>query len=166
MPAVTLKFIAENDIPELQKIALPTWEDTYLPILTKEQVDFMYQEIYSAEGLLKQMRAGQEFFFIQADEQTVGFLSVSLLNAEEGRYKLNKLYLLTQNQGSGYGRLALEAAENYVKSLNGKLLELNVNRYNKARDFYERCGFTAVREIDIPIGRFWMNDFVFEKKLT
>jgi ribosomal protein S18 acetylase RimI-like enzyme len=163
MPAVTLKPIAENDIPELQKIALPTWEDTYLPILTKEQVDFMYAEIYSTEGLLKQMRTGQEFFFIQAEGKTVGFLSVSLIHAEEGRYKLNKIYLLTQNQGSGFGRLALEAAANYVKSLQGKVLELNVNRYNKARDFYERCGFSVIREVDIPIGKFWMNDFVMEK---
>lgn len=166
MANVTLQRISENDIPALQKIALPTWEDTYLPILSQEQVAFMYTEIYSTEGLKKQMAAGQEFFFIQAGGRTAGFLSISLLNAEEPRYKLNKLYLLAETQGTGLGRKALEAATNYVKRLGGNVLELNVNRYNKAKDFYEHCGFSAVREIDIPIGEFWMNDFVMEKKLA
>ena len=165
MAAVTLKPITENDIPALQKIALPTWENTYLPILSKEQVDFMYQEIYADEALKKQMKNGQQFFFILEEVSAVGFLSVSRLNDEEPRYKLNKLYLLSQKQGSGLGRKALEAAADYVKNLRGKVLELNVNRYNPALFFYEKCGFTKVKEVDIPIGKYWMNDFVLEKRL-
>lgn len=166
MADVTLQPIRETDIPALQKIALPTWEATYLPLLTKEQVAWMYAEIYSTEGLQKQLQAGQEFFFILQNRQAIGFLSVSLLNAEEPRYKLNKLYLLPESQGTGAGRQAITAAEHYVKGLGGKVLELNVNRYNKAKDFYARCGYTVVKEVDIPIGEFWMNDFVMEKQLA
>ena len=166
MAAVTLKRISENDIPALQKIALPTWENTYLPILSKEQVAFMYQEIYTEEALKKQMQNGQQFFFILEENLPVGFLSVSQLNSEEPRFNLNKLYLLSSNQGSGLGRKALEAAAEYVKSLNGKVLELNVNRHNPARFFYEKCGYNIVREVDIPIGEYWMNDFVMEKQLA
>ena len=165
MAVISLKRISETDIPALQKIALPTWESTYLPILSKEQVAFMYQEIYSGAGLKKQMQAGQEFFFIWNETSPAGFLSLSLLNAEERRYKLNKLYLLTENQGSGLGRQAIAAAENYVKNLGGNLLELNVNRYNPAKFFYEKCGYSIIREVDIPIGEYWMNDFVMEKRL-
>jgi ribosomal protein S18 acetylase RimI-like enzyme len=166
MALVTLKRISENDIPALQKIALPTWESTYLPILSKEQVDFMYQEIYTEEALKKQMQNGQQFFFILEEELPVGFLSISLLNSEESRYKLNKLYLLSERQGGGLGRKALKAAAEYVKSLKGKVLELNVNRYNPALFFYEKCGYSKVREVDIPIGKYWMNDFVMEKQLA
>ena len=166
MAVVTLKRILENDIPALQKIALPTWESTYLPILSKEQVDFMYHEIYSEAALKKQMQNGQQFFFIMKENLPVGFLSVSQLNAEEPRYKLNKLYLLAESQGSGLGRKALETAAEYVKSLNGKVLELNVNRHNPALFFYEKCGYSKVKEVDIPIGEFWMNDFIMEKQLA
>ena len=166
MAVVTLKRISENDIPALQKIALPTWESTYLPILSKEQVDFMCQEIYTEESLKKQMQNGQQFFFILEENLPVGFLSISQLNAEEPRYKLNKLYLLTERQGSGLGRKALDAAVEYVKSLHGNVLELNVNRYNPALFFYEKCGFSKVKEVDIPIGEYWMNDFVMEKQLA
>jgi ribosomal protein S18 acetylase RimI-like enzyme len=37
---------------------------------------------------------------------------------------------------------------------------LNVNRYNPAKDFYEKLGFKIILEEDIPIGQYWMNDYV------
>ena len=40
-------------------------------------------------------------------------------------------------------------------------LELNVNRHNKALGFYQRSGFTILREEDIDIGNgYFMNDYV------
>ena len=44
-------------------------------------------------------------------------------------------------------------------------LDLNVNRHNKAKSFYEKMGFTIAYEEDIPIGDYWMNDFVMRKEL-
>jgi hypothetical protein len=40
-----------------------------------------------------------------------------------------------------------------------------VNRYNNAKSFYEKMGFAIVREEDIPIGPYWMNDYVMRKAL-
>jgi ribosomal protein S18 acetylase RimI-like enzyme len=43
---------------------------------------------------------------------------------------------------------------------------LNVNRYNKARFFYEKLGFVIMKEEDIDIGSgYYMIDYVMEKKL-
>jgi ribosomal protein S18 acetylase RimI-like enzyme len=44
-------------------------------------------------------------------------------------------------------------------------LDLNVNRYNKAKSFYEKIGFRVVYEEDVPIGKYWMNDYVMRKQL-
>jgi hypothetical protein len=44
-------------------------------------------------------------------------------------------------------------------------LDLNVNRYNKAKSFYEKMGFAVAYEEDIPIGKYWMNDFVMRKEI-
>ena len=42
-------------------------------------------------------------------------------------------------------------------------LRLNVNRYNKARQFYEKMGFSVVKEEDVAIGNnYFMNDYVME----
>ena len=44
---------------------------------------------------------------------------------------------------------------------------LNVNRRNKAKQFYEHLGFTIISEEDIDIGQgYFMNDYVMEKKLV
>ena len=45
-------------------------------------------------------------------------------------------------------------------------LLLNVNRQNKAKFFYEKLGFTVIKEEDIDIGNgYFMNDYVMEKRL-
>ncbi len=75
------------------------------------------------------------------------------------------MYLDPNLQGGGFGRKLLEEIENQIKNLGGKILDLNVNRYNKARFFYEKVGFEAILEEDIPIGNYWMNDFVMRKVL-
>jgi hypothetical protein len=42
-----------------------------------------------------------------------------------------------------------------------------VNRYNKAKDFYEKAGFKIIETVDIEIGNgFYMNDYVMELPLS
>jgi hypothetical protein len=46
-------------------------------------------------------------------------------------------------------------------------LRLNVNRYNKAKFFYEKLGFKIIGSEDVDIGNgFYMNDFVMQKNLV
>ena len=45
-------------------------------------------------------------------------------------------------------------------------LQLQVNRNNNAKSFYEKLGFAVIEEADFDIGNgYIMNDFVMEKKL-
>jgi diamine N-acetyltransferase len=44
-------------------------------------------------------------------------------------------------------------------------VDLNVNRHNKAKSFYEKMGFVVAYEEDIPIGSYWMNDYAMRKEL-
>jgi ribosomal protein S18 acetylase RimI-like enzyme len=166
MLEIVIVPVIEAEIPALQQLAHATWEPTYRDILSQEQIQFMYDEIYSEEALRQQMKNGQHFYFLQEAAENVGFLSLSCSDATEGRFKLNKLYVLPQLHGQGLGRKAMVAAAELAKKLHGKVLELNVNRQNKAKDFYERCGYTIIKEEDIPIGSYWMNDYVMEKSLT
>lgn len=166
MPTFSLIPIAEANLPKLRELALATWEPTYDNILSREQLLYMQEEIYTLPALRRQIASGQRFYFITTAGSVVGFLSITLSNAAEGLYKLNKLYMLPQEQGKGTGRIALEAAFKLVRNMGGKVLELNVNRHNPAKRFYERCGLQVVREEDIPIGPYWMNDFVMQKVLV
>lgn len=51
----------------------------------------------------------------------------------------------------------------YIKEVHPEpcLMELNVNRDNKALLFYERMGMRKLREGDFPIGNgYYMNDYI------
>jgi diamine N-acetyltransferase len=162
---ITYKKAEIEDIAQIRAIAEKTWFVTYEPILGKEQPKYMFDLIYSEEALAEQMLSEQTFVMQFADNQIVAFASYSLKDEENGIYKLNKLYLNPDLQGGGFGRKLLGEVENQIKNLSGKILDLNVNRYNKARFFYEKVGFEIILEEDIPIGDYWMNDFVMRKSL-
>lgn len=164
MPSFSIKHATLSDIPVIIQIQEKTWEPTYREILTSEQIAYMFEKIYSKEALENQMTEGGQHFLLMFNQETPeGFAAVS--EEEPGYFKLHKIYVLPATQGSGAGKFLLVATEDYVRSMGGKKLALNVNRYNKARSFYEKMDFNVVKEVDVPIGPYFMNDFIMEKQL-
>ncbi|WP_394993951.1 GNAT family N-acetyltransferase [Emticicia sp.] len=163
---ITYKKATYEDITKIRLIAEKTWFVTYEPILGKEQSKFMFDLIYNEHALADQMVAGQVFVLQFSDEQIVAFASYSIKEEEKCIYKLNKIYLDPDFQGAGFGKKLLLEVEDQLRDLDGKTLDLNVNKYNKARFFYEKLGFEVILEEDIPIGSYWMNDFVMRKQLV
>ncbi|MGV3586223.1 MAG: GNAT family N-acetyltransferase [Adhaeribacter sp.] len=164
MHLFNIKPATPDNIPAIQEIIAETWEPAYRKILSLEQIRFMQAEIYQTEALQQQMAAGQQFFILYENEIPAGFASYSPL--QEQTFKLNKLYVKPTYQGKGYGSLLIRHVEQEVLDQGGEYLILNVNRYNQARQKYERAGFTVIKEEDIPIGSYWMNDYVMQKALT
>jgi GNAT superfamily N-acetyltransferase len=156
----------ENDVEVIRHIAEDTWWPAYSPILEKEQIAFMLKELYSAEKINSQIVTGEQIFLILAeDEQPVAFAAYSPRVEDAEIYKLHKLYCLPVTQGKGYGKVLIDAVAKKTLEAGKQLLDLNVNRYNKARSFYEKMGFRVIYEEDIPIGPYWMNDYVMRKDL-
>ena len=154
-----------RDLPAILQLAEATWAPTYSSILSQDQIVYMFGEIYAEEALARQMQAGQTFLLLLENGRPAGFAAYSVRNEAEGIYKLNKLYLLPECQGKGYGKALLSAVEVAVKRNGARLLDLNVNRHNSAKQFYERCGYRVHAQEDIPIGPYWMNDYVMRKAL-
>lgn len=154
-----------TDIPVIVELAEATWEPTYRFIISREQLEYMYRVIYTPASLERQMtEQGHRFLVLYCEEQACGFASYSAKDPA-GTYHLNKIYLLPSHQGRGLGQQLLGAVEQAVRAAGGHTLELNVNRHNPALAFYEHQGFHQHREEDIPIGPYWMNDYVMRKEL-
>lgn len=162
-------FIAKKVFAEAINVIIAiqekTWAPTYKDILSPEQIAYMFEEIYSYEALHEQMTKGNQQFVLlyKDDTQPIGFASYQEL--EPHVFKLHKIYVLPTEQGTGAGKFLIGAIEDLVKSLQGKRLLLNVNRYNEAKRFYEKMGYAVLQEEDIAIGPYWMNDYVLEKVL-
>jgi GNAT superfamily N-acetyltransferase len=153
------------DVEAILQIAQQTWWPTYEPLLGKEQVAYMLDEIYSQEKITDQVKNNkQTFLLLLDDEQPVAFAAYSPREEDPEIYKLHKLYCLPVTQGKGYGKILINEVIDKTKEAGKHKLDLNVNRYNKAKDFYERMGFTIAYEEDIPIGPYWMNDYVMRKE--
>ena len=74
--------------------------------------------------------------------------------------------MLPAQQGKSIGKLLLHHVIDLVKAKGAKTLLLNVNRNNKAKEFYEHLGFKVISEEDIDIGEgYFINDYIMSYKL-
>jgi ribosomal protein S18 acetylase RimI-like enzyme len=161
-----IKSASIDDVVTIQKLAAVIWPVTYKEILSADQLDYMLQKFYSTEALQDQMLTkGHQFFvLINNNKDNIGYAAVSNENA--GTFKLQKLYVLPNQQGKNFGRMLLSEIISFCRKKGAISLILNVNRYNKARFFYEKFGFKIIDEVDISIGNnYFMNDYVMELNL-
>jgi len=101
---------------------------------------------------------------VYENEEPVGF--AAYLSKGHGIYKLDKIYVLISQQGKGTGRFVIDYIINEINQKGATALQLQVNRNNKAKSFYEKLGFVVLdyQVFDIGHGHF-MDDYVMEKKL-
>jgi diamine N-acetyltransferase len=163
---VTILHATPKDIPIIRNLAEETWWPTYSPILDVEQIRYMLNAIYAEKELEKHIRSGSQTFIILHDQNgPQGFASYGLRPDDEHICKLHKLYVLPENHGKGYGKMLIDEVKMRALNMNASTLDLNVNRHNPAISFYEKIGFVKVKEEDVPIGPYWMNDYVMRLTL-
>jgi len=157
-----------TDYPAIQRIAHQTWPDTYGSILSTEQFDHMLNWMYTPEAIAEQVEQKNHVFLMAANHagETVGYVSYEV-DYKPTITKIHKLYLLPQTQGQGIGRLLIDEVARKALTAGNTALGLNVNRQNRAVQFYERMGFSVVAQEDIDIGNgYLMQDFIMQKQLT
>lgn len=159
-----IRRIEADEKTLVREIAEITWPVAFGEILSREQLAYMMDMMYSEDALEKQIHSGHEFYVYSDGEKALGFMGIEAGYKGEKQLKIHKLYILPQQQGKGIGQQFIALAEERAKELGQEMLTLNVNRYNKALHFYENLGFTNVRAEDIDIGRgYLMEDYVLEK---
>jgi len=159
---ISIRSATFSDLAVVHDLAHQIWPHVYGDILSPGQLKYMLEEIYSMSSLQNQLTSlHHNFILVLKDSIPVGFASFSPKEKNSTTYRLHKIYILPEQQGKGIGKFLLGYIINFIKSLGATCLELNVNRYNKARFFYEKQGFTITGTEDIDIGRgYVMNDYV------
>jgi ribosomal protein S18 acetylase RimI-like enzyme len=159
---IAIRKVSFESIAIIRNLANITWPIAYGEILSPQQLDYMMELIYSKNALQKQMEKGQQFLLALEDEKPVAFAAYSILTtADNSIYKLDKIYILPNQQGKGIGKFLINHIIESIKP--STTLRLNVNRQNKALHFYQKLGFKIINEEDIDIGNgFYMNDYVME----
>jgi len=161
---ITIQEATLNDIDLIREIAGKTWFVTYNEILSLEQMEYMFDKMYSVKSITSQLTEDYHHFFIAwFGDKPLGYVSVQ--QQKEDLFHLQKLYILPEGQGQGVGRLLFDKAAAFAKeNAKGKssAMELNMNRSNKARYFYEKMGMHICEIGDFDIGNgYFMNDYIF-----
>jgi diamine N-acetyltransferase len=159
---LAIKKVGAEAIPVIQQLAQVIWPVAYGEILSEAQIVYMLDKMYNPVTLQQQIKEGQQFVVAYDEEEVpVAYAAYAPLTKEALTYKLHKIYILPSQQGRGTGRALIHyIVEDIAPAI---ALRLNVNRYNKARFFYEKTGFVIIAEEDLDFGNgFFMNDFVME----
>ena len=162
---ITIRNATINDIELIRELTFKVWPQTYSSIISKEQIDYMLEMMYSNKSLALQMAEGSQFIIVQDTKRPVGFASYKPVAINI--YKLDKIYILQTQQGKGIGKFVIDYILQQIKDRGAESLQLQVNRNNiNAKSFYEKIGFTVIQEADFEIGNgYFMNDFIMEKKI-
>ena len=62
-----IRLASALELPILESLAREIWPDTYADIISRDQMDFMLNWMYSTETLEKQQADGHEFYLIRHD---------------------------------------------------------------------------------------------------
>jgi GNAT superfamily N-acetyltransferase len=160
-----IRLAEEEDLWLVRELAEQIFPVTYQDIVEAKQIVYMMDLIYSPEALVSQLDAGQVFHILYYETQPAGFASYTPF-PDQRRFKLNKIYLHPKLQGKGLGKYLLQDMIARVKNDGGTELQLNVNRFNTAKGFYENMGFTILKEELLDIGNgYFMDDYVMHISL-
>lgn len=155
----------EYQIEIVESLAREIWTEHYIPIIGKEQVDYMLATFQSRRAIGEQIRTGVAYFLIKEDDAHIGYMAVQPKGRE---LFLSKVYVKSSRRGLGYGRKAVQFAEKVAKDLglNKIVLTVNKNNVNSIRA-YEKIGFRNAGSVVQDIGSgFVMDDYKMEKNLS
>lgn len=159
---ITIELAEQSDIRSISNMAHIIWPHAYGEILSQDQIDFMLEKSYTVEGLAESMVNGQFFYVLKEDGIAQGFIALRTL---EDRLRIEKLYLMPDVQGKGFGKALIDFASEKTIIKGKGIVELNVNRNNPAYHFYLKQGFEVIETVDIPYYDFVLNDYVMQKEV-
>ncbi|UCF13960.1 MAG: GNAT family N-acetyltransferase [Phycisphaerales bacterium] len=151
-----------SQIETVARLAFEIWNQRFVPIIGKAQVDYMVEKFQSKKAIKEQIERGYSYYLIQADGDYIGYSGIC---PKEDELFLSKLYLRVSQRGKGYGREAVKFLENLARDRGLGKITLTVNKNNTDTiRAYERFGFTNQGPIVQDIGGgFVMDDYKMEK---
>lgn len=164
---IILRKARLEDISLIRTLAKVCFYETYWEILSMEQLDYMYEMMYSETSLKQQFAEGHNYLLVFLHDECLGYVSYQYEG--ENSAHLHKLYILPSFHRKGIGEIMINSVFQKVKEhYEGAscFVELNVNRKNSAYNFYKKMGMYEVDSGDFSIGNgFYMCDYIMRKDL-
>src|SRR5262249_28309071 len=135
-----LPIVSDADLDLVEALARDIWEEFYVPIIGRAQVDYMVAKFQTRAAMRAQIANGYEYFMIRLDSRPVGYIAVEVKRAERELF-LSKFYLLSSTRGTGLGRQAMDFVVELARLRELESVWLTVNKGNPSVQIYEKLGF-------------------------
>ena len=154
----------KEDLLAIEELACIIWREHYIPIVGREQVEYMLDKFQSAESMKEQIEEGSFYYILKLEEQYIGYLSFRI---QSETLFLSKIYILSQYRGKKFGKSAMEFVEQKGKERGCSEVSLTVNKNNiNSIKAYEKIGFLNLGSYITDIGSgFIMDDYKLHKQL-
>jgi len=148
-----------SEIQMVANLASAIWNEHYVPIIGKEQVDYMVNNFQSTEAIKKQIENDNyEYYLIYHLSEPSGYMAIKL---EGHELFLSKFYVLKEKRGIGLGKKGLKFIISRAKEQGAIAINLTVNKNNiNSIKAYKQMGFINEGSVVADIGaNFVMDDF-------
>lgn len=159
----TKQFIpakTDNAIQNIAALAEEIWNQHFVPIIGKAQVDYMVEKFQSYPALKNQIeKDGYEYYQIYSSHSPAGYIGI---HQETNALFLSKLYIKKDFRGQHLATEALKFLIELCKERGLKKIWLTCNKHNEnTLAIYEHLGFKITDEQTADIGNgFVMDDYI------
>lgn len=173
MKPFLLRDARPDDAPTLADLAARTFRETFAPNYSSADLESFLASAYSLSKVEAELSDPRYRCFVVEGEP--GMLCYALLrdgSAEacvtgDDPIELERIYLLQQAHGGGWGQRLLDRCIAEAKILGRKTLWLGVWEHNnRAQAFYRRNGFEEVGSHCFKVGATEDRDLIFQKRLV
>ncbi len=157
-----IEVSTENHMDAIESLAREIWTEHYIPMIGKQQVDYMLARYQSRQAVKDQIASGTRYFLLEEGHAFIGYIAVQ---TREDALFLSKIYLQSSRRARGYGNKAVQFVETLARERGLRKIVLTVNKNNTgAIRAYEKIGFRNVGSLVQDIGSgFVMDDYAMEK---
>ena len=145
----------------IEMLADEIWNECYISIITKEQIEYMLKNFQSEKIVKDQSENGYLYFLAEYNNEYAGYCCI--VPEKDGVF-LSKFYIKKEFRGKGIAKKLLKYALGPFFSENPLRVHLTVNKYNaNSIAVYKKIGFEVFNECVNDIGNgFVMDDFEME----
>jgi ribosomal protein S18 acetylase RimI-like enzyme len=162
----------EQDWEQLLNISYQTFDETFRPDNTSENMEAYLSEAFTEEKIKNELNNPEsEFHFIYFDDELAGYLKVNTGSAQteqmgDESLEIERIYVLKIFQKQGIGKQLYNKALTIAKQYNLSKVWLGVWEHNQnAIEFYKKMGFKHISDHSFFMGDDRQTDIIMQKIL-
>lgn len=157
-------------LPELQRISKQTFQETFAPYNSAENMEQYITHAFSTEKLQAELQNhNSQFYFAYHKDEIAGYIKLNsgaaqTENMGPDALEIERIYVLQQYQGKNLGQQLFNSALRIAAENNKKMVWLGVWEHNtKAISFYLKNGFVVFSKHQFKLGNDVQTDLLMKK---